>query len=33
MWWRRLGWALAIWGASVGLLTLVAYGLRLVLLP
>jgi|GEM_PF-6864236 len=33
MWWRRLACALAIWGARVGLLTRVAYGLRLVLLP
>ena len=32
MWWRRAAWFVAIWCASVMLLAVVAYGIRLMIL-
>jgi hypothetical protein len=30
-WWKKLGWLLLIWAASVATLALVAYGIRLLM--
>lgn len=31
--WQRLAWFFAIWAMSIGALSIVAYGIRLVLIP
>ncbi|RJG03537.1 DUF2474 domain-containing protein [Noviherbaspirillum sedimenti] len=30
-WWKRLGWLVLIWAASVAALGVVAYGIRLIM--